>query len=44
MVVVAILAFVIDNALLLQIPSYAVVVLGLIMGEITKYLKNEAII
>lgn len=40
MVVVAVLAFVIDNATLLEIPPYLVVILGLILGEVTKYLNK----
>jgi hypothetical protein len=40
MVVVAVLAFVVDNATLLEIPPYLVVVLGLILGEVTKYLNK----
>ncbi len=42
MVAVAVLAFVIDNATLLEIPSYVVVVLGLILNEWTKYQNRYA--
>ena len=40
MVVMASLAFVLDNAELLQVPSWGVVVLGLLSGELTKYLRK----
>lgn len=40
MVAVAVLAFVIDNATLLEIPPYLVVILGLILNEWTKYLNK----
>lgn len=38
---VAIVAFTIDNASLLSLPSWAVVMLGLIAGEISKYLNTN---
>ena len=41
MVVMACLAFVLDNAELLQVPSWGVVVLGLISGEMTKYFNKR---
>lgn len=40
MVVVAILAFLAENATDLQIPAWGVVVIGLVSAEITKYLNN----
>lgn len=36
----AVIAFAIDNATDLNIPTYVVVILGLINGEITKYLNS----
>jgi hypothetical protein len=44
MIVVTVLAFVIDNAVDLQIPAWGVVVLGLISGEITKYMNNNGLL
>lgn len=38
---VAIVAFAIDNASLLSLPSWTVVILGLVMGEISKYLNTN---
>lgn len=40
MVAVAVLSFLIDNAVDLQIPAYAVVLAGLVVGEITKFLNR----
>lgn len=40
MFLVSVLAFLTDNAVDLQIPSYMVVVIGLIGGELTKYLNS----
>lgn len=40
MVVVAVLSFLIDNAVDLQIPAYGVVLAGLVVGEVTKYLNR----
>jgi len=39
MVVAAIVAFGIENAAELQIPSWGVVLLGLVSGEVSKYLN-----
>lgn len=41
MVVSAILAFVIDNATSLEIPPYVVILAGLGLSEITKYLNRK---
>jgi hypothetical protein len=40
MVLVAVIGFVIDNETALNVPSWLVVVLGLVMGETTKYLNT----
>lgn len=39
MAVVAILSFVLENEALLELPNYAVVIIGLAVGEITKYIN-----
>ena len=41
MVAVAVLSFGIENASELNIPSYGVVVAGLLMGELTKWLNTK---
>lgn len=41
MVAVAILAFLTENATDLQIPAWGVIVIGLVSGEITKYLNRR---
>jgi len=43
MISVVALSFVVDNATELQIPPYAVVFIGLIAGEISKYLNSQSI-
>jgi hypothetical protein len=40
MIAVAVLSFGIENASELNIPSYGVVLGGLLVGEITKYLNS----
>jgi hypothetical protein len=40
MVVVALIGFVVDNETALNVPGWLVVVLGLIGGEVTKYLNT----
>jgi hypothetical protein len=42
MVVVAVLSFVVDNAADLQIPTWGVVIAGLVVGEVTKFLNKTA--
>lgn len=42
MIAVAVIAFITDNAVDLQIPSWGVVVLGLVAGELSKYLNRTA--
>lgn len=44
MIVVTVLSFVIDNAVDLQIPNWGVVVAGLVVGEVTKYMKNYGLL
>jgi hypothetical protein len=44
MIVVTVLSFVIDNAADLQIPTWGVVVAGLVVGELTKYMKNYGLL
>jgi len=41
MVASAAVAFAIDNATDLQIPSWGIVILGLVGGEISKYLNTK---
>lgn len=41
MVLVVVLSFVADNATELQIPPYIVVFIGLIGGELSKYLAKK---
>lgn len=41
MIVVAVIGFVIDNETALQIPTWLIVVLGLVSGEITKFIANK---
>ena len=40
MCVASVLAFIIDNATLFEIPTYMVILLGLLAGEISKYLNK----
>lgn len=42
MVVVAVLSFVVDNAADLQVPTWGVVIAGLVVGEVTKFLNKPA--
>lgn len=42
MVAVAVLSFGIDNAADLHIPTWGVVISGLLVGEITKFLNTKA--
>ena len=39
---VAIIGFVLENAELMALPMYAQIVLGLVAGEISKYLNSNA--
>ncbi len=43
MLVIGILAFVLDNATALSIPSWGVMALGLISGEVTKWLNTKTV-
>jgi len=40
MILAGIIAFLLDNAVDLELPSYVVILLGLVGGEITKYLNK----
>jgi membrane protein DedA with SNARE-associated domain len=40
MIVIALIGFIIDNGTALNVPTWLVVVLGLVSGEVTKYLNS----
>ena len=41
MIVIAGIGFLVDNETALQIPTWLIVVLGLIGGEVTKFVNNK---
>ena len=41
MIVIAGIGFIVDNETALQIPTWLIVVLGLIGGEVTKFVNNK---